>query len=726
MTAAPVGPSSPTVPPSSTYPIPMSTGRLKIYRADSKLVTTERRLCSVLEALVSEDPDLNRGVFQGMPWLTPVLGTGCLEVGDETSVDLSSVADDVRAALEEQGAVFPREIGDPGLLVRSFAEGLFLDRTHQRSEAGVAPVASAGGTRPSAFAGRLTLATALLTMLFHGARMCGPVPMGRSLSSDRAVLDGKGRRDVFLVDVVLPQALRLLESVQKDLNPNEPVAKAKRVLLAAIASRLNGAPPVLYSGDLRLLTEVAWLEIAGGTSAYPGWSDLLSQLVLTSESGPAPAGRRPKVTDLKTIGNNVKALLVGPTQHSWASRSSGSHGRRIGFYSAVAKLLSDQAHLFRLLHSPDPRDTYPEDAPVEAGEYERAEDLFNASVTIRNKIEKDTLNRFEEVRTVGVPFPVAYVTSFDIEMEMALWALGEPFQVVLPVVVQSSRRASQADLVWLCATMVPKILSSDGLDGLAAIRSGPHEWRTAHAAFPSGGQSGGSCPTVVRLSGCPLIDLPNVGVEGALRSDFSALGFAPQEIIKLFHALTIDEQTALRQSENELFFAASKAGTTKRGDDPSRVPVAVGGLPDSLFSGTGSNDRVWVAFGVQIDDPAIRSRMFAQLSVSSLADRINERARYSGEVSPEAGHAVNAHGLAVNERIDEDEATALHWLGFEFVLELSCGELTGDIAHCASHLEAVLERAAVLVGPGELDTDVNWERAGLNTCDFLHREGSPE
>lgn len=708
----------------SSYPIPTSpSGEWTIYRGGSPLLTRHRRLCSILERLAGGD-ERARSVFHGMPWLTPILGTGLLELGDGPSIDLGAIGSLTRRVIDELNIDVPRELGDIGSIAQSFAEAMCRGRTHDT----ISPARGPQFT-PSDEAGTLMIITALLTRLFHGALMSAPSPSSRWWTKEHAELSGSTSIEVYLRESVLPPLLDLLEAVtassSDDGSTNSDIAR--QALLQKIFDGLRGRPPVLGVEDLRLITEMTWLKLLENTSIYPGWSELLLQLLVnySEVASSAPAGRRPKVVQLEELGKEVSSLLARPTNRSWSSRLNGcGPNERDSFYSAIARLLHAQAKVFALLHSPSTLSLEEDDAHPDV------EARYLRSVAIRGRIGTDTKRKrvFEgrSLPSVTIPHPVAFVTSFDLEIEMALWAIGLPFRVVLPVLCTSSRRSIEADLVWLVATIDPTMEAvdpsieqdNDELKGHPLL-SCSHDWRIAQAIFRP--EEGGDLPVIVRLSGSPLMTLPDL--IGDLREDFRGLGYEGEEKVKPYHALTIDEYTSLRQSENELFFAAREEAR---------------GLPSCLAGGTDSNERVWIGLGVQIDDPAIRARMFSQLSAGSLQHRTQVHARMEewdrahGETdssrnneshSDEAiwNERVAVRGLAVNKRIDEDEATALYWLGFQFALDLNCSSLTEDIEHCTEHIVQVKEQASALVpqSSNENDehfSDVNWQRASNSSC----------
>jgi hypothetical protein len=321
-----------------------------------------------------------------------------------------------------------------------------------------------------------------------------------------------------------------------------------------------------------------------------------------------------------------------------------------------------------------------------------------------------------------------------------MWASGQPFRIVLPVLAQSGRRID-AELVWLTTIIdpahdtdlpyyptneVPPWERYDGDDGrggnereaiwrgLRTLRTASRPWRVAQLAFGRAGfEAGGWCPVIVRVTGSPLMVLPPI--TGSLREEMlELLGYAAEENLTMTHALTIDEYTSARQSEHELYFSA-------RGEERA--------LPSPLSLGTGDLERVWVGFGVQVDDPAIRMRMFTQLSAASMVKRQSYHSRSGAEadrsetnVSPiPPGEALRIRGLAVNRRLDENQSTSLQWLGFQFAVDDSVAKLIPDIEHCGKHYEQIADTLRDLVanGPPRTDghlIDIDWGRPPNDSC----------
>ncbi len=681
----------------TSYPIPISRSPdARVYRAGNPLLTQHLRLCMVLEQLTSWPAGDN--MFHGAPWATPILGPGCLEVGEHPALHSEAVQEAVRHWLENASVDFPRGLGDPAREASRFVEALYEDRC--ASDPGDSSSSRQNLAIDRATAGLAVLAT-LLTWAYHESRATAREPAARWWATESASIEpsmpGGVKQSTTNAAIALTDRL---------LGSSEPLVGAAdtavRRLLKSIRSHLShGRLPL---EDTRLLAEVTWLALIEGSSIYPGWSDLLLKLVLRYSESHPPAGIRPNLMELTELEAAVGELLRHGTERSWDNRAADARTTnpdRDRLYAATAELLEAQASVFAALHPPE---WFHDDPDVQATlleEYQAAKLLTNAIAKDSNAA-LEALHVGQRVDEPQVPHPTCFVTSFDIELEMTLWARGTQFLLVLPALVVS-HAGNSAEIAWLAADVDPaKRPNPASPPTLDELMRGPHSWRVAHHVIK--GSSEGGVPIVVRLSGAPLISLPDPTRDQSLAGELKEVGLSQAQY--LHHALTVDEYTSQRQSENEWFFAGQRSL-------PCR-PKLHRGLPDPLATGTSSNDRVWLALGVQLDDPAIRSRVLAQLSASAAVRRADEAGDMpTGTAGPPTS---DVRGVAVNRRIDEDKATALHWLGFDLVLDLDCGDLTPDIAHCARHLEEMLRTMPKERMPDTDARSLRWARAREQSC----------
>lgn len=732
----------------TSYPIPIR--RLedpRVYRRDQPLLTEDDRLCMVAERL-SPWPSVD--VFHGLPWLTPVLGSGCLDLGDGPRLDRVDVEGAARRWAARAELELPPEFGDPGRVAWDFVSALETDRRTQADRD-----ASPSGTIPVADStAGLALLTALLTWLYPAIRMVTGSPASRWWTQEHAVaLAGtRGEHDLR------PARQASLTVLKRLLNEEDGLGLADAAVRRLLKSIRRGLEQRRIALDeLRVLTEVTWLNLIEGSSIYPGWSDLLLRLVIRYSDRQPPSGVHPNLVELTQLGARVAELLQPATADSWKDHvAGGAMTRRTHLYRAIARLLSVQAEIFSMLHQPDPISDDPAVQATLTPQYEAAEDLAES-------VADDSRSVLEEVdpkRDVGrpvVPHPACFVTSFDIELEMALWLAGAPFRVVLPVLV-SSRAGQSAELVWLVADFDPpgSTASSSPPDNGAKVCTdevaepadtneshtqsaevdGPpieltdgssRAWRVASTVLEA--SVGGDRPVVVRLSGTPLITLPSLRQATPLVDELRAAGIPRPH--SLCHALTIDEYTSMRFSESEWFFAGQaslppKAGALSASSEANmRAEKARPrrDLPSCLASSTRTNERIWLALGVQLDDPAIRSRLLSQFSAAAVVRRIHGLSRDDEKETAVPAIAPDVRGIAVNRRMDEDEAIALHWLGFDLALDTDCGNLTPEIVHCSEHLDAV-RRALVQRQHGQSDSSTgSWNRANEGACELRPEVG---
>jgi len=684
------------------YPIPIENAReFKVYR-DNSLFKDQKHLCMVAEELTTQWPEAN--MFHGLPWITPVMGSGSLDLGDGERIDQQSVReaaaqwfrgadgvhpDDLKAAL-------PDDLDDVGDVAASFARDLEDDRraTHDDPSRAAEDLLEATPTTAA-----LSLVTAVLTWLYHEVRMVSGAPTSRWWAREEAHLPTRGLEATAAKETAEAASRLIDQLLASEEEFAGPVTGAARSLLESIKAHLADGRVIL--DELRVLTEVSWLALVEGSSIYPGWSDLLLKLVIGfSDKGP-PRGVHPDVRHHTELGERVRNLLLTPTDRSWKDHTRKQpRNARTRLYRAVAALLVEQAHIFSTLHPAQPMD---DTDPELDKRFASARELVD-SITQESRERISAFPEFRQ-RWIGdpeVPYPTCFVTSFDVEVEMALWAGNIPFRLVLPVLVVAPTGDS-GELVWLTTEINPTTGSPRRLDHLLGGEG--RCWEFASRVFED--PTGGDRPVVVRLTGTPLFDLPDFEADHDLCAELEKVVPAFERIC---HALTVDEYTSMRFSENEWFFAGQASMQTDQAPEPDAPRRR--DLPSQLATGTRTNERFLVALGVQLDDPAIRSRMLSQFSVAAVARRIDEQ----GKSSPVTAGISDVLGIAVNRRMDEDEAVALHWLGFDLALDTDCGDLTLQLEHCTEHLRAVR---------GELDgrsrssgttARAAWARARSTTC----------
>jgi hypothetical protein len=629
------------------------------------------RLCQAIEAVVARGADPRRrngeptpsgDPWQGFPWLTLVIGSGCLELHGETGFSPRLIGESVRLQSQQLGieGIRAHEVG-------RFAEALVEGRMGAPRERDGQP----DDTRElDPFVVRLLALAALLTRLFHLLSSIRPQALARWDDDVVELREIEFNHDDF-AEATYQGARRLIDDLVGDLDMQEggrtyddegdAVAVAVRALLGDVADRLapdgDRRPVEVRVDDVRLITEVAWYFLTQGSTIYPGWSDLLLSLMLRepTSSSPRPAGRpRPRKMALTSIAEAIQVLLQEVTAHSWRSYKPDDSERteRERLYEAAAEVLWEQANAAR-----------------------------------------------DRKLATALPPAVAFVTSFDIELDMALCAQaarrgdpGEGFAVALPVHLLREPDSADAEFCWLLGEVSPGTEGS--WDNRLEALCKPGSWRlltpTTNADLLR------RQPTVVHLSGCPLYALPDLrsAESDALFADLAAVNVDVERGLARFeHAITVSEYLAQRQSEAELFGAAE----TNKSDAGGRTSRA---LPWELSHDTDRNKRFWMAIGVPIADDAIRLRVASQLTLrwfrpaatqprrgGPLASRPTARDPERQDETRNGDIMPTAEGLAVNRRIAEDEADLLQWLGLAVVQD-DFHNFVNDLFHYALHVRA--------------------------------------
>ena len=606
-------------------------------------------LCETLVAAYSSRkvPDRRSDSERGYPWISLVLGSGCVErlhlVPDDTEgLPHRFLPHLVQKALAHIDRPIDEKLyeGDRGALGYDFVASLLRDRldedpaepvSHKEGRTAVAEVAE----RTAA----LCLLAAILTRLYYESKVAGtsaPVTRGE----DRVELSAPEHPVRYYRDEISSLRAEIRDSLGED-------DTALDALLNRIAAELGDNRLALL--DVQLLTEIAWYHLTRDLDAYPGWSDMLSELAIRRE---IPLDRyadrygpRPLYDTFVGLAIYLAELFERATAKSWelvhGSRSSTS-GDRGDLHAAAARLLSRQAQLYAA------------------------------------------------AKAVKPPPPSAFVTTFDIELEMALWNRGTPFVVALPVHVQVEG-VNEVLSCWLGRVVKPFEgdidEELDALRGQGAVEdwvilSTADNWSSTLATVTGDRIGKKPYPVVVRLSGSPLMAPPVLGkkefaplqlkLQDYLKSYLMGITGQPdtddeqwRENLRVHAAVIVDEYASLRQSLSELYESPEKPG----GGKGQRQ-----GLPTALTEGSNSDfARYWMLLGVQLGDPGMRQRFSSQLLSPLLT---------GGSQS-----LLNPAGLAVAKRSDDVLARDLvRWHGFNLV-RAKCEEFTDDLLHYVDHLD---------------------------------------
>ena len=669
----------------------------------SSIPVGEPAFCHAIEFASADAPekDLTSEKIGGMdateawssfPWATLVLGSGCLELRDQYEFTAQSVAAGVEQRLLELLGPEPPPYGEhPATLARTFTMNLVSARLPQAREDGsdVAP-----GVTVDPLAARMALLAARLTILYHWASAGGLASMSR-WDDDAARLDPdrtKRPRELQDIDELLidplqrerAEALREIERAADATSENEVrlIYEGVATLLRAVGENLAlgdefGRDLRISRGHVRVLTEIAWFLLVRHSTVYPGWTESLLRLILQQNSAKLRSQRRmsPLLRNLVDTHRSVRLFMEPATEASWQRLQAPDEqpSARNRLYHACASLLYAQQ-----------------------------------DVALRWQQDGTGGRAVEDKR---LPTPSAYVSSFDLELEMAMWREGcrrrggddvgaAAFSVVVPVHVLPEN-ASDAEFCWLRADIVP----DPGTTELSALRQ-PRRWRVARDEDEAPER-----PVIVHLNGAPLFDLPRFvdEVEG-LADDLEDLGVLLPAGLRdedarysIVHAVTVDEYLARRQSERELTWLSMGSDGEQR--------FVRRALPSNLQRDNLSR-RFWIVLGVPIADPAVRTRVMAHLMPRPTAElrkratpvgplfgdddesdppvavpppsQEMERGGDQADVKRSDGQAA-AMGVAVNRRIDNDEASLLYWLGLD-VVRTDVHDFVADLEHYADHL----------------------------------------
>ena len=561
---------------------------------------------------------------QELPWVTFVLGSGCLSAAD--TIPGPPVADGIRSKLSESLIDVCDEFPDLTLdeVAVRFVELLALQKTEvTTAEEAFGAVIVRDNVEPPQLSALAALAAALATQ-FYAAALDATQHILERTDREEVRLDPRSQRGV-LAQYEIVKPLRhvlaiLMEGAEDTSTPSQQRA------LAELARAVDGsvATSRIRRLHVELLTSFAWYFFTERTRVYPSWSELMllrsfddhvwfaKEIISSSDASP-----RPRISRVSHQASWVRARIAEVTNESWKSRAERRGPTdRDAFYDVVAKVLRQQAEAIL------PRAAKP-------------------------------------------PLPTAFVSSFDLELEMALWAQGKPFAIVLPVFALDKLHRGHASLHWVWTTVTPSGITDEGepkdLTGprleLPPGLWNPDGWRVlvegdllkAISARPDDDYDG--IPVVVRLTGSPLMAVPSVT---SLRptADTEAL----------HHALLLDEYIAIHQASLDL----ATPGMNKE----KNASVEVGnGLPAFLSQPDSGPSRFWMFLGAQLGDTAVRLRLTAQ----QLAYRVQSFQRNSEEGDNEAGNGDHAAtkartlGVLINVVSQASDRELFLWQDFDVV-----------------------------------------------------------
>lgn len=554
----------------------------------------------------------------GFPWITPVLGSGAVDPGlvDGGAPLIRRVR---RLDLVFGDATLPdssrRAEVAQRFAVALIEERLGADLDDADADALVREARAQGDDDPpdkqpvdarERSTAELLLAVALLTRLYQQVMLTATAPVPRWEDEEPRPIDSG---DPGLNLGLVAPAEEVLSALCTDTNT--ALGGGVRRLLEERLEELKG-PKCVSLANLRLLTEYAWFYLARECLTYPGWSDLM--LTLTVERDPIPhqEGRPRPVYDAFSGTENpeeMRAQYFDVAHKSWDARDS-SRGR---IHDVVAALLKRQAVLQHMNTGP-----------------------------------------------AAAPLATAFVTGFDLELELALLALRQRFVLAVPYLVAERDTSKDVSMLW-----IGHIVDAEA----APLGDELRAFELAKCTVLSGADQFGrtdtqerGVPIVVRLTGCPAIAPPVLtdDANDKLRHEVTnLLGWSETAVPTLEGLFVLDEYVSSSLGMVESFLDhldRARLGL------PRWIQGTPGGV-NAMFA------RFWLVVGAQLGDSSIRQRILAQLAATAIS-------------SPAPRARPKRAGVVVNRRIGVLDGRLMEWQGFDIVK----GEGTDLIPHLEHYL----------------------------------------
>jgi hypothetical protein len=626
--------------------------------------------------------------WKDFPWVTFVLGSGPVGLPDPFWTVAPRLPQLVNTTLErcihDEEPLFNSFRESPNLTVRDFLRSLIRDRVGDVGKHD----ASASTTEIGEFAAALVLLAAQLTRVFHSLSLQSSRPVSPSWGTVMAELPTRSaatdlKDEVESLRVTLDFTTERLRSATWP--PGQEFTDAVARLLKEVKKNLANVQIYRVNLDhLREVTDLAWQCLVWETcgSSYPGWTELMLNLVLLQNSPHAPTERRPRWRALKELSAQIEGIIRPAAERAWEqwmtpptpprkrSAATARHGSDATreFYNAAATLLWRQAIAAR-------SQSHGRRAAAEVADHQRL-----------------------HMTAASLPKAVAFVTSFDIELEMALLRTrpeGERFiSVVVPVYLVKRPRAGEGEFLWLEGVVELSPKTHSGKEVLDCLTN-PVRWRVMH----QGRYELPEHPIIVRLTGSPLVQLPGPTMvpppapgldddEDDLASDLRVVGVPQGTNVTFVHSATVDEYLALRQAEAEYFWVYSRN---------TFANVSTRALPKSLLACREPGPiRFWMPVGVPMRDPAIRLRVLSQMGsrrfmLGRYGDDDGDGVARRGLPADGAG-SREIPGLAVNWRLDDEESMLLSSLGLRVIRQIRAEDFVPHLQHHAWHLGATAVR----------------------------------
>lgn len=579
--------------------------------------------------------DEHVGFFDATPWPTFVLGSGCLSpLPGGTSGD-----SDLRAVIERgfESGVLPQQRRSDGdtALTYEFITAL----VELKLEQSAAPTdwlverAEASDVFPWSTTLRVCLLAAMATRAYT------------SLVSLSTPVLGRADREVVVYDPVdtplLTRAFRelvapmdeLALALQRGVPGTGAAWDSFKSLLSTLDRKVDGRRE-LRRQQIELLGAFAWHFLTDGTEIYPGWSDIL--LFHAFELDARAFGRIPVPQRART-----RPAVLG--HGTWMYRRLRKVTERSirtpePLYDSVAAVLVQQAELLRSWH------------PAQNGGR-------------------------EDLPRPDVPLASAFVSSFDIELELALSARAKRFAIVIPVVEKSPRGGPSPDTAsvqWLYRVFT--VADGESRESiLSRLLDVATEWSSMSGSPLGMPPEIARLPIVVHLSGAPLFSIPRAVGGGG----------------ELSHALLLDETLAIIQFGAEVQLQGQGTdrlpGRLVTGPEDPRSPQRRSGH---------AGPRFWTFVGNPHSDPAVRLRLLASGWGRFVRDQDDRGGTLNDKTETEAV-IQRQNGLVLNRWVPAGEGEAFRWQNLDVVqgrasdLETYVAGFTDRVRHALDDMGAV-------------------------------------
>ena len=619
------------------------------------------------------------------PWLTPILGTGCApeQVNPTTLHQVIRGLHDAAVHINDALGVFtPDNAIDFAIDLAS--ERLAKDRLKLKKEVKdyiektKDPTEETDMSSQTADVFELALR---LTHLFYKLKIRTGAAPRRTIDDDFVYLDDSLLDFELIYNYYIYPSLNIISVIQKENNLDtitnqltfnlipsagrnlaEFTIHLKTRLQIHIARTKRGLDVgldqcCLYWSDVQWWAEIAWLMIAAQARhndyvpVYPGWSDLLLELCCYVSIEENNYSKFPPVVGRIPFSSIVSGReLIESKARDIQDRLNKRENDKQTVHNTIAKLLYEQAYL-REIH-PKNHDKYGPGEP---------------------------------------PVASAFVTSFDLDLELALLRkieIGKKILIAFPVYL--SLKDCPVNVAYTCwlALEVKRINELSSTDDLVNQQKQLIEPSLENFSVLSKAEiKEKHCPVIVRLAGCPLIKIPEIRwndkgdntlleqLQGLYSNIFSV---GPDEFyssLKLEHAFIISEHCAAVHNIIDLLQTGSNGMTdgSGRGNSP-------GLSADVAVSGKGWT-RFWSLLGVQIRENAIRQRLETLMSVLPRDDgrsesdkqrdegrsapdkqsKTNESTDYKQSTDTSSLQNIQFRGMAINHRVSALDADFLSW-----------------------------------------------------------------